>query len=305
MKELVPAAKLLKEAMVNGVAVGAFNITNMEVVQGIISAANELNRSVILQVTNSTIRYVGFRYLRAIVSAATEESDVPIALHLDHGENFETCKKCIDEGFTSVMIDASSCSFAENVERSAEVVEYAAKFAVSVEAELGTLSGTEDEISVPHSALYTNPNETAEFIKKAKVDSLAVAIGTSHGPNKGKVGSPKLSIETLKEIKKRVGDFPLVLHGSSSVYHEAVELCNKYGADIENAYGITNEDIKDAIRNGIAKINVDTDLRLAFLGAVRQTLQENKSTIDMRKYLGNAREAIKQIVIRKIGTFCV
>lgn len=303
--KLFPGAEILRTALSQKIGVGAFNFSNMEIVQAIISSANEVNTPVILQASASAIKYMGFSYLKAIISAAAEESKVPFALHLDHGKDFEICKQCIDEGFSSVMIDASSLPFKENIEETKRVVNYAKQFGVSVEAELGTLAGVEDEVNVSEAkAFYTDPGEALEFIEKTGIDSLAVAIGTSHGPNKGKAGNPKLSIETLKAIKAKVGDFPLVLHGASSVYSDSVEICNKYGADLENAYGISDDDIKASIQNGIAKINVDTDIRIAFLGAIRKSFSENKSNIDMRKYLSEGREAVKEIVLRRIKTFC-
>lgn len=303
--KLRSGSEILKNALSKKTAIGAFNFTNMEIIQAIASAANELKTPVILQASSSAIKYMGVNYIKSIISAAAEESAMPLVLHLDHGKDFEICKRCIDEGFSSVMIDASSLPFNENIETTKEVVSYAKKFGVSVEAELGTLAGVEDEVNVSeHNAFYTNPDEAAEFIEKTGIDSLAVAIGTSHGPNKGRQGAPKLSIETLKKIKEKVGDFPLVLHGASSVYADSVKICNDYGAELKNAFGISDEDIKSSIQNGIAKINVDTDIRIAFLGAIRKSLTENTSNIDMRKYLSEGREAAKNIVLRRLKTFC-
>ena len=303
-KNLVSLTEMLRDAVARKVAVGAFNFTNMEIIQAIVAGANELNTPVILQASSSAISYIGFEYIKAMVSAAAEQSVVSLALHLDHGKNFEICKQAIDNGFSSVMIDASSLDFETNIAETKKVVAYANKHGVSVEAELGTLAGVEDEVSISEGkAFYTDPNQAKEFIDRTGISSLAVAIGTSHGVNKGKTGNPKLSIETLKAIKEKVGDFPLVLHGASSVYADEVEACNNYGADIQNAYGITDEDIKDAIQNGIAKVNVDTDIRIAFLGAVRKYLAENSSSIDMRKYLGAGRDAAKEMVKRRLRTF--
>ncbi len=299
-----PTAELLNTALSHKRAVGAFNFTNMEVVQAIIEAANFMKQPVILQASHSAINYMGFEYLRGIINAASEVSDVPIALHLDHGKDFEICKSCIDNGFSSVMIDASSCEFEENIRITKEVVTYAKQHNVSVEAELGTLAGVEDEVSVDISkALYTDPNQALKFIERTGIDSLAIAIGTSHGPNKGLKGNPKLSIDTLKAIKEKVGNFPLVLHGASSVYPDSVALCNEYGANISGAFGIKDEDIIVAIQNGIAKVNVDTDIRIAFIGAIRKSLEENKSNIDMRKYLKSAKDAAVDIIKRKMKTF--
>ena len=303
-KKLVSASEVFEYALSNKIAIGAFNVTNMEVIQAVVSAANELNSPVILQVSSSAISYMGFGYLKAMVSAAADESNVPLVLHLDHGKDFDTCKQAIDEGFSSVMIDASSFDYEENIEKTKEVVDYAKRFGVSVEAELGTLAGVEDEVDVSaDNAFYTDPNQAKDFIERTGISSLAIAIGTSHGPNKGKLGNPKLSIETLKEIKKQVGNFPFVLHGASSVYADSVELCNAYGANLKNAFGITDSDIKEAIENGVAKVNVDTDIRIAFLGAIRKSIEENKSNIDMRKYLSAARSSAKDIVVRKLKTF--
>jgi len=303
-RNLVSSDGILRDATREKVAIGAFNFTNMEVIQAIVAGANEMHTPVILQASSSAIKYMGFEHIRAMVSAATEESDVPLVLHLDHGKDFDICKQAIDNGFSSVMIDASVLDFEENIAITKEVVDYASKYGVSVEAELGTLSGVEDEVSVAEGkAFYTDPNQAREFIERTGISSLAVAIGTSHGVNKGKTGNPKLSIETLKKIKEKVGDFPLVLHGASSVYADAVQRCNAYGADIQNAYGITDSDIREAIQNGIAKVNVDTDIRIAFLGAIREQLTNNKSNIDMRKYLGAGRDAAKEMVKRRLKTF--
>jgi fructose-bisphosphate aldolase class II len=280
----------------------AFNFTNMEILKGIVAAANEMKCPVILQASASAISYMGMDYLVALVSSAAATSGVPLALHLDHGSSFEICKLCIDSGFTSVMIDASSLDFESNIATTRNVVEYAKEYGVSVEAELGTLFGVEDEVNISlGKARYTDPDEAAIFIERTGIDSLAVAIGTSHGPNKGLRESPSLSIDRLKQIKAKVGEFPLVLHGASSVYEDAVELCNAYGADIKNAHGIKDSDILEAVRNGIAKINVDTDLRIAFTGALRKHLHENRSVIDMRQYLGEATKAVQAVVTRKLS----
>ena len=303
-KNLVSAGDILHNAVKKKVAIGAFNFTNMEIIQAIVAGANELKTPVILQASASAINYMGGGYIKAMVSVAAEQSDVPLVLHLDHGKDFDICKKAIDNGFSSVMIDASSLDFEENIAVTKEVVEYAKKYGISVEAELGTLAGVEDDVSVAEGkAFYTDPKQAQEFIERTGISSLAVAIGTSHGVNKGKTGNPKLSIETLKKIKEKVGDFPLVLHGASSVYADAVEKCNTYGSDIQNAYGITDNDITEAIQNGIAKVNVDTDIRIAFLGAVREHLKHNKSNIDMRKYLGAGRDMAKEMVKRRLKTF--
>ncbi|MDR2666759.1 MAG: class II fructose-bisphosphate aldolase [Holosporales bacterium] len=303
-KKLVPGSELLSYALSNKIAIGAFNFANTEVVQAIVSAANVLKTPIILQASPSAIAYLGTQYLKAIVSVAAEESEGPLALHLDHGQDFEICKRCIDEGFSSVMIDSSSLSFEENVRKTKAVVDYAKKFGVSVEAELGTLSGVEDGTSVlPGCSFYTNPDEALEFIERTGIDSLAVAVGTSHGSSKGKNGNAKISIERLREIRKKVGNFPLVLHGASSVYQDFVDVCNKYGANLKDTCGISDNDIREAIQNGVAKVNVDTDIRIAFLSAVRKVLSENTSLIDMRGYLSAAKDAAKEVVMRKIKTF--
>lgn len=304
IKNIVPAKDLLVNALSKKIAIGAFNFTNMEIIQAIVEAANEMNTPVILQASESAIKYMGINYVIAMIEAASKSTNVPLALHLDHGKDFDICCKCIDAGFSSVMIDKSSMSFEENIEKTKEVVEYAKKKGVSVEAELGTLAGIEDEVNVElQDALYTNPDLAYEFAEKTGIDSLAVAIGTSHGPNKGKLGSPRLDIERLTQIKAKVGELPLVLHGASSVYQDDVDLCNQYGADIKDAFGITDSDIKKSIQNGIAKINVDTDIRIAFLGGVRKSLSENISSIDMRKYLGEAKKQAKLAILRKIKSF--
>jgi fructose-bisphosphate aldolase class II len=301
-KNLVPAAWLLRDALARNTAVMAFNFTSMEVVKGIMSAANEAMQPVILQASQSAIKYIGMDYLKAIVYAAAEESKVPLALHLDHGSSLEICKLCVDNGFTSVMIDASSLDFESNVAMTRSVVEYARDHGVSVEAELGVLSGAEDDISTPQrDARYTDPGEAAAFVERTGIASLAVAIGTRHGPNKGVGGSPTISFERLKQIKGKVGEFPLVLHGASSVYEDSVELCNKYGGDIKGAHGIDDSEILAAIRGGITKVNVDTDLRIAFTGAIRKVLEINRSVIDMRAYLGEAVNAVHDVVARRLS----
>ncbi len=303
-KNIVPASEILRDALQRKIAIGAFNFSNMEIIQAIVETANEEGTDVICQASESAIKYMGVDYIISMMKAAAEGSRVRIALHLDHGKDFEICQRCIDAGFSSVMIDKSGCNFEDNIKFTKEVVEYAHKNGVSVEAELGTLSGVEDDVDVDEKdALFTNPDVAKEFIDRTGIDYLAIAIGTSHGPNKGKFGSPKLDIERLREIKNKVLDFPLVLHGASSVYEDVVQYCNQNGADIKNAFGITDNDIRESIKLGIAKINVDTDIRLAFVGALRESLNNNKSLIDMRKYLGYAKEYSKEIIRRKIRLF--
>jgi fructose-bisphosphate aldolase class II len=304
-KGLVSGKELLRDAVCKKIAVGAFNFTNMELLQAIAEGANEAKASVILQVSEAAIRYMGFAYIKAMVTAAVDCSSVPMVLHLDHGKDFDLCKTCIDEGFSSVMIDASSQSLDENIRITRAVTRYAEKFGVSVEAELGALCGVEDDIEIePKNAFYTKPEEAAIFVNQTRVDSLAVAIGTSHGMSKGKCGtSPKLSIDTLRQIKAQVGDCPLVLHGASSVYQDLVVICNENGAELRNTIGISDSDITESIKHGIAKVNVDTDIRLAFMGALRKALNAKRSSIDMRGYLAEAKSAARHVILRKIRTF--
>lgn len=303
-ENIVPASEILRECVIKKTAVGAFNFSNMEIIQAIVEAATEEKTNVILQASESAIKYMGMEYLISIVKAAANTTDIKIALHLDHGKDFQICKHCIDSGFSSVMIDKSSLEFDQNVYYTKEVVDYAKKHGVSVEAELGTLAGIEDEVNVlDEDVLFTNPESAQKFADLTQIDSLAVAIGTSHGPNKGKFGNPKLDIKRLSEIKQKVGNLPIVLHGASSVYKDVVDECNQYGASVDNAFGITDQDIKESIQNGVAKINVDTDIRLSFLAGLRQYLMSNPANIDMRKYLGFAKNLSKNIIKRKIQTF--
>lgn len=303
-RQLTPSVELLKKAVEGKYAVGAYNVNNMELLQAIVEAGNELQAPLILQVSAGARKYANQEYLIKLVEAALNSSNIPIALHLDHGEDFEICKACIDGGFSSVMIDGSKHPFEENVALVKKVVDYAHERGVSVEAELGRLAGVEDDISVSEKdAIFTNPKEAAEFIERTGVDSLAVAIGTSHGAYKFK-GEAKLDFERLAEIHETVGkDFPLVLHGASSVPPELVKICNDYGADIPGASGVPEYMFTEATKYGVAKINVDTDLRLALTGAIRKYFAENPSHFDPRQYLGPARAAIKEIVKHKIQVF--
>ena len=298
-------AKYFVEARKSGYAIGAFNFSNMETAQAIADAATKCQKYVMLQVTESTIKYMQMEYLLKIAEAVALTCQFAPILHLDHGSSFEICKTCIDCGFRSVMIDKSMESFAENIKTTKLVVEYAHKHGCFVEAELGTLSGVEDHINVSdNDACFTDANQAKEFVELTGVDSLAVAIGTKHGPNKGKTGIPKLQIDRLSKIQKTMPeDFPLVLHGASSVYQDVVAECNKYGATITNAYGISDEDIKNAIKNGVIKINVDTDTRLAFTAGIRKTIAENTSIIDPRKYLECGKNLATESIIRKINSF--
>lgn len=302
---LVTTDDMFKKAMKGKYAIGAFNINNMEFVQGITDAANELKSPVILQASPSAIKYARIDYLIKMVEAAVETTDIPIALHLDHGLDFETCKRCVDAGFTSVMIDASKHDFEKNVELTKEVVDYAHSNGVVVEAELGTLAGVEDEVDVSDDdAKYTDPNQAYEFVQKTGCDSLAIAIGTSHGAYKFK-GDARLRFDILENVKEKLPNTPIVLHGASSVIPELVEMCNTNGADILGAKGVPDDILKQAGQKGVSKINVDTDLRLAMTGEIRREFNEEPSVFDPRKYLGPARDTINEVVLHKIdNVFC-
>ena len=298
----VNTLKMLKKAYSENYAVGAFNVNNMEIIQGIVSAAQELNSPVILQASSGARKYAGATYMRKLVEAACEESNIPIALHLDHGDTFELCKNCIDSGFTSVMIDGSALNYEANIELTKKVVDYAHKYSVSVEGELGSLAGIEEKLNVSEEkSFYTDPKEVEDFVKKTGVDSLAVAIGTSHGAYKFKPGqTPKLRFDILDDISRRLPGFPIVLHGASSVIPEYVNEINNFGGNIKEAIGIPENMLKDAAKKAVCKINVDSDLRLAMTASIRKSLAENPSNFDPRKYLTPAREAIKEVVKHKI-----
>ena len=297
---LVTSREMFKKAYEGGYAIGAFNVNNMEIIQGIIEAAKEENSALILQVSAGARKYASSVYLRKLVEAAVEDSGLDIVLHLDHGEDLDIVKKCIDDGFTSVMIDASHHPFEENVKITKEVVEYAHARGVVVEAELGRLAGVEDAINVSkEDATYTDPTQAVEFVERTGIDSLAIAIGTSHGAYKFK-GEPKLDFERLDIITKKLAGFPLVLHGASTVLPEFVALCNQYGGDIPGAQGVPEHMLRQAAQSGVCKINIDTDLRLAMTAAIRKHFAENPSDFDPRKYLGPARNAIKEMVQHKI-----
>ncbi len=297
---LVTTKDMFSKALNREYAVGAFNVNNMEIIQGIVSAAMEEQAPLILQVSAGARKYAKPVYLRKLVEAAIEDSGLDIALHLDHGEDFEICKKCVDDGFTSVMIDGSKHAFEENIALTKQVVEYAHAHGVSVEAELGKLAGIEDDIKVDsRSATFTDPDEAAEFVERTGVDSLAIAIGTSHGAYKFK-GEPYLDFERLKKIHALIPETPLVLHGASTVLPEFVELCNQYGGNIPGAQGVPEDMIRTATKYGICKVNIDTDLRLAMTAEVRRHLVENSNEFDPRKYLGPARDAIQAMVQHKI-----
>jgi fructose-bisphosphate aldolase class II len=294
--------RLLEEATMGGFAVGAFNINNMELVQGIVSAAKELDSPLILQVSRGAREYAGRRYIMKLAEAAESESGLPIAIHLDHGDSFELCKAVIDDGFTSVMIDGSHEPFEGNVEITKRVVDYAHDRGVSVEAELGRLVGEQHDTGegseVSREVSYTDPLEAKEFVERTSCDSLAVAIGTSHGAYKFK-GEPRLDFERLRQIRRLVR-VPLVLHGASSVLPEYVDLCNRYGADIRGSSGVPEEQIREAVMIGVQKVNIDTDLRIAMTAGVRRALFENVGEFDPRKYLGAGRTLVKEVVMGKI-----
>ena len=297
---LVTTKDMFAKALNSDYAVGAFNVNNMEIIQGIVEAAQEENAPLILQVSAGARKYAKPAYLLKLVEAAILDTGLDIALHLDHGEDFDICKKCVDDGFSSVMIDGSKHPFEENIRLTREVVEYAHAHGVSVEAELGKLAGVEDNIKVDaRNATFTVPEEAAEFVAKTGVDSLAIAIGTSHGAYKFK-GEPYLDFERLQEIHKLIPDTPLVLHGASTVLPEFVAKCNEYGGDIPVAQGVPEDMIKTAAKYGVCKVNIDTDLRLAMTAEVRKYLAEHPADFDPRKYLGPAREAIKRMVQHKI-----
>ncbi len=297
---LVTTTEMFKKAYEGGYAIGAFNVNNMEIVQGITEAAKELNAPLILQVSKGARAYANPIYLRKLVEAALEDTGLPICLHLDHGDTFETCKDCIDGGFTSVMIDGSHHSFEDNIALTKKVVEYAHDRGVVVEAELGRLAGVEDEVSVSaEDSSYTRPEEVEEFVSKTGVDSLAIAIGTSHGAFKFK-GEAKLRFDILEEIERKIPGFPIVLHGASSVIPEYVEMINKYGGSMPGAQGVPEDMLRQAAKSAVCKINIDSDLRLAMTGTLRKYFAENPSHFDPRQYLKPARSAIKEMVKHKI-----
>ena len=302
---LVTTKEMFEKSIKEKFAIGAFNINNMEFIQAITEAADELKSPVILQVSSSAIKYAKMEYLIKMVEAAVETTNIPIALHLDHGPDFETCKKCIDAGFTSVMIDGSKYDFEENIKITKQVVDYAHSKGVVVEAELGKLAGVEDEVNVSEDeARYTDPEQAKEFVERTGVDSLAIAIGTSHGAYKFK-GEAKLRFDILQKIKEKLPNTPIVLHGASSVIPELVEMCNNNGGNIPGAKGCPDEMLKEAGRLGVSKINVDTDLRLAMTAKIREVFSTEPSAFDPRKYLGAARELIKETVANKIeNVFC-
>ena len=297
---LVTTKEMFKKAYEGGYAIGAFNVNNMEIVQGIVDAAKEEQSPLILQVSAGARKYAKHIYLVKLVEAALEDSDLAIALHLDHGDSFELCKDCIDGGFTSVMIDGSKYDYEENIRLTKQVVEYAHAHGVTVEAELGRLAGIEDDVYVSaNDAIFTDPDQAAEFVHKTGVDSLAIAIGTSHGAYKFK-GTPYLDFDRLEKVGKLLPNFPIVLHGASTVLPEFVEKCNKYGGEIPGAQGVPEEMLRKAAGMAVCKINIDTDLRLAMTSSIREIFATQPSEFDPRKYLGPARTAIKGMVQHKI-----
>ena len=309
---LVTTTEMFKKAYDGGYAIGAFNVNNMEIVQGITEAAKEVNAPLILQVSKGARAYANHTYLTKLVEAAVIETGLPIALHLDHGDSVETCKSCIDGGFTSVMIDASSESFEKNIEITKTVVEYAHDHGVVVEAELGSLAGIEDEVNVSaEAASYTRPEEVEEFVAKTGCDSLAIAIGTSHGAYKfkpeqctvneqGILVPPPLRFDILEEVSKRLPGFPIVLHGSSSVPQDFVKMVNENGGNMPNAVGVPEEQLRKAAAMSVCKINIDSDLRLAMTGTIRQYFNDHPDHFDPRQYLKPARSAIKELVKHKL-----
>ncbi len=309
---LVTTTEMFKKAYDGGYAIGAFNVNNMEIVQGITEAAKEVSAPLILQVSKGARAYANHTYLIKLVEAAVIETGLPICLHLDHGDSFETCKSCIDGGFTSVMIDASSKPFAENVEITKKVVEYAHDHGVVVEAELGTLAGVEDDVKVSaEDSSYTHPEEVEEFVSKTGCDSLAIAIGTSHGAykftpdqctrnEKGVLVPPPLRFDVLEEVSRRLPGFPIVLHGSSSVPQEFVRMINENGGKMPDAVGIPEEQLRKAASMSVCKINIDSDLRLAMTGTIREFFNEHPEKFDPREYLKPARNNIKELVKHKL-----
>ena len=310
---LVTSKEMFRKAYDGGYAIGAFNVNNMEIVQGITEAARDLEAPLILQVSKGARAYANHTYLVKLVEAAVAECpNIPIVLHLDHGPDFETCKSCIDGGFTSVMIDASSKPFDENVAITRKVVEYAHDHGVVVEAELGTLAGIEDEVKVSEEdSSYTHPEEVQEFVQRTGCDSLAIAIGTSHGAYKfkpeqctrnadGILVPPPLRFDVLREVEKRLPGFPIVLHGSSSVPQEFVRKINEFGGQMPNAIGVPEDQLRQAARSAVCKINIDSDLRLAMTATIREHFANHPGDFDPRQYLKPARQAIKDMVAHKI-----
>ncbi len=298
---LVTTKEMFKNAYEGGYAIGAFNINNMEIVQAITEAASEAKSPVILQVSAGARKYAKHAYLMALAKAAIEDTGIDIALHLDHGDSFEICKACIDGGFTSVMIDGSKYSFEENIELTKKVVDYAHERGVVVEGELGKLAGIEDDVNVSaEDAMYTNPDEVEEFVARTGVDSLAIAIGTSHGAFKFK-GEPKLRFDILEEIMRRIPGFPIVLHGASSVVPHLVDEINQYGGSMPGAQGVPEELLRQAAKLAVCKINIDSDIRLAMTAGIRRVFAQKPEIFDPRGYLSVARDEVRAMVLHKIN----
>ncbi len=297
---LVTSKKMFECAYQGGFAIGAFNVNNMEVLQGVVEAAEQQQAPVIIQASSGALKYAGIEYIYKMVEVAAAKSGLPICLHLDHGSSFELCKECIDSGFTSVMIDGSHLPFEQNVELTRRVVEYAHANGVVVEAELGRLAGVEDDVKVSaEQALYTDPQEALRFVELTEVDSLAIAIGTSHGAYKFS-GAPHLRLDILLEVARLMPGLPIVLHGASSVPEQYIELINRYGGQMPGAKGVPGELLREAARSAVCKVNVDSDLRLAMTGIIRQYFCEQPTEFDPRGYLGAARRAIKDLICYKI-----
>lgn len=299
---LVTSSEMFKKAYQGGYAIGAFNVNNMEIIQGITEGAKETNSPLILQVSAGARKYASHTYLMKLIEAAVIETGLPICLHLDHGDSFELCKSCIDGGFTSVMIDGSHHSYEENIALTKSVVEYAHDHGVVVEGELGRLEGVEDDVKVAiGQGSYTDPDQVYDFVTRTGVDSLAIAIGTSHGAYKFKPGTkPQLRFDILEEVQKRLPEFPIVLHGASSVIPEFVDKINRFGGKMSDAIGVPEDMLRHAASMAVCKINIDSDLRLAMTASVREHLYTNPDHFDPRQYLKPGREAIKQMVIHKI-----
>lgn len=299
---LVTSKEMFEKAYTGGYAIGAFNVNNMEIIQGITEAAKEVNAPLILQVSSGARKYANHTYLMKLVEAALIETDLPICVHLDHGDTFELCKSCIDGGFTSVMIDGSHHSYEDNVILTKQVVEYAHAHGVTVEGELGRLAGIEDAVNVSaEDASYTNPDQVYDFVTRTGVDSLAIAIGTSHGAYKFKPGqNPQLRFDILEEVQKKLPGFPIVLHGASSVIPELVEIINQNGGKMPDAIGIPEDMLRQAAKMAVCKINIDSDLRLAMTASIRKYMFEHPDHFDPRQYLKPARESIRELVKHKL-----
>ena len=299
---LVTTTKMFEDAYKNGYAVGAFNVDNVDIMKAVLQAAEKTKSPVIIAISSGALKFIGENYVRQVIDCAMKEITVPVALHLDHGKSVELCKKCVDLGFTSVMIDASSCDFEENIRQTKEVVEYAHAHGVVVESELGAIAGVEDDVCVDDKyGHFTHPDDAVEFVKRTGIDSLAIAIGTAHGAYKFKPGQkPELRFDILDEIETKIPGFPLVLHGASSVPHASLEILNKYGGKMPEAIGIPEEMLRKAASKGICKINVGTDIRVAYVGALRKALCEFPEKFDCRTFITPAMEAVTALVEDKV-----